>query len=890
MILRQRHRLLDVEAQLEELKIDINADDVEEQIHRGINSGRLSDTALKLWNKRVDALLTIDVLKSKKRKMVSYSSEANVLDSSQGEIKELDIVTEENFTDVVGNPIESTSCGYVLYPLMGEDNLLSVSSFFSRPVEIYSTSLPVGSNVTLSQRVWSKYTSTPSVRAKLKNYAFLRGDMCVRVTFSGTQWHYGKVLLSYVPYPNANQTLIAHVQLTAENMSSFRPNMLCWLSQQRGAVVADVGENLPIEMKFPFISPKGMFRLYNNSTSALAASTPYYDLYAAGQLYIYSINDIKAIGTSPSDVGFQLLAWMENVELGPPTATLVELSTESGDERRTGPVQRMASAMIGVSDALSMIPTFTPFAKASSIIFKGVQQLAVLFGWSKPLMQMDNIRYVRNKPYANTAHFIGRDSAEKVSWDPKQELVVDPRVCGVDEDELSIAYLCGIQTLVQTIAWADTNTPMVPFLTYFVHPQISSYADYVEQKWVQPTPMGFVAACFEKWRGTINFRLEIVCSSLHRGKLGILFEPNVYHYELMATGYDLNKNYIKIIDIKETQDVEFCVEYSQPEPFMDTYPTTVTADYSIPELLDIAGLLPTTVPGYANGFFSLFAFTTLQSPDASDVYINIYVSGSDMQFAYPTTDHLPGCRVMVGESNNGVSSTRGYTCFNLNPMSSSGDNITQYVYGEQIVSLRALLKRYQAYHGHSVDLAATPHVAVYGKLPIIVSADPKYGENDNTKYLGLFTYLPYAYMGVRGSMRHRMRIVTDQDAKSYTCFSASLEAESKNHDISNPTTSTEYAYSHFNGSYVTLPQTNGGIEFEMPYYSNNLFSFSSSDSFGSSVYTEGEMDEYWHQKYMWKLDHVGTTAFTAHCFVELSAGEDFTFMRFVGAPFYAIPL
>jgi hypothetical protein len=321
-------------------------------------------------------------------------------------------------------------------------------------------------------------------------------------------------------------------------------------------------------MEIPFISPKQMHNLYNNSTMALSDVTSYSDMAVAGSLYINTINQIKSASATPSTVSVQVYVWASNVQLGCTTGTVIQVTTESGqlDEREKGPIENVASRVAEVSQALTKVPFIAPFAKASSLIFRGVAGFSAIFGWSYPRDIKPCVR-VRNQPFSNGANSIGVAMGKLIALDPKQELSVDPRVVAMSEDEMVFTNIAAIETYLATFDWLDDSVPMSANLWKVrVSPQLGTRVVGTGDNptCIQPTPMAMVASYFQYWRGTIEFRFDIVCSKYHKGKIAILYDPNVRHTALIEADLDTNKQFMKIVDIQETQSFTLCVDWASP--------------------------------------------------------------------------------------------------------------------------------------------------------------------------------------------------------------------------------------------------------------------------------------------------------------------------------------
>jgi len=571
------------------------------------------------------------------------------------------------------------------------------------------------------------------------------------------------------------------------------------------------------------------------------------------------------------------------VELGPPTATQIAITTESGDERVTGPVEKYSTAAADVSDALSKVPYFTTLAKASSLVFRGIAGFASWFGWSRPAIPEDP-RYVKNRPYSSTALTICNTTAEKIAFDEKQELTVDPRICATDSDEMSIAFLAGVSSYLTTFNWTHEHSLMTPIWSCPVHPQLGVTMTHTAVQYIQPTAMALPTSCFQYWRGKIKFRLEIVCSRFHRGKIGILFEPNINQEVLITSSYTLNKNYTKIIDIQETQDVEFCIEYCQPYVWLRTLANNDALIYGYGSNFTANG------DGQVNGFISIYAFTDLQSPDDSDVPINVYVSAEDLQLNQATAKHLATYRTVYTQSldDKGASPEIGYTCLTLNQSSSNSAGTSTFCFGEQPLSLRSLLKRYATTNIVTGTTSSSTVNLLYINFPIIPLSVPDFAGNNSGGHNTFIQQLMWAYLGVKGGMRKRVRVwFPAKELMSQQQIQIMLGDVLNSIPASSLTVTSAQPYVEDEGEACFLPLTNGGVEVELPFYSSNLFHFAFSLDFGQSEVANGEMCAYWTSTYQVKIPNT-TVSLVYRIWEETATAEDFTLMKFTGCPWYSL--
>lgn len=819
------------------------------------------------------------------KKEDSIMTESAVLDSemSDGKIDSDHMETTGNVVDVTGATEDFDYCvGMSDASSQGQKEVLYMDDFFERPVEIATFSLAVSTALSTSYAVWDLYTLNPAVRSKLRNYAYLRGNLHIRVSCSASPFHYGRVLLSYQPYPGRNKNIEIH----ESNLSldpTWRPLFLNYLSQAPGMALLNVNTNKPIEIVCPFLSTKPMHRLYNSATTAISDVTSFDDLTEAGSLYVYTMNSIKAASATPSDAYFQIYAWMTDVELGTTTATQVGITTESlvlkGDERETGPVERFSSAMATASSYVSFIPTLGPLSRASQMMFTGMSKMAAILGWSKPVI-ISNPKFVKNEPFRNGAQLIGGETLKRITLDPKQELTIDPKALGGTEDEMTIRHISSRVSYLTTFTWADDSAVLdTPLFQCRVHPNLVTSVNNGVIVYFQPTALAFAAQPFAYWRGDIKFIVDVVCSDYHRGKLAVYFEPNIGQSALIAASIDTNKQFIKIFDIQEVQTVEFCVKWAFPRAWArGINPEFARSNFQ---------LFSATSNSYrnVNGFITIVPFTKLQSPDNSDISVNIFVSCDNLQVNQIRGDYIPTTRDIITESYCLPSGQlTDISCLDLNESTASTDTIAQEHFGELPVSFRALLKRYTTTATEAVSADATTNKVLVYQTNIVPLINGQYGDPSNP-YHELFSYLRYAYVGLRGGMKKRFHLWCEYTLPQLARLRVSLDDPVSASVIPSVSFTTAATITVIDGTISFIPDTNAGIEFELPMYTNNLFLFSfAEDLIGTNAVND--MDEFWTKSYTIDMDLGGATPI-GEVQEETAAGEDFTMMRFQGAPYYS---
>jgi len=476
------------------------------------------------------------------------------------------------------------------------------------------------------------------------------------------------------------------------------------------------------------------------------------------------------------------------------------------------------------------------------------------------------------------------DTNKKITIDPKQELTVDPRVGGLDFDDMSLANICGIKSIFSQFPWANAAIPLTTVLWKCgVCPSIvSSYVSGVT-RYNQPTALAFIAALHEYWTGDLVFTFTVACNAFTRGVLAIVYEPNVSQYSLITSHTSMNKQYVTLWDIQQTQSVEVRVSWASYRAWLksrlaaDCYKTESTIDSS--------------QVGYSNGFIYVTPFTELQTNDTT-VYPDIFVSvhGENMHWNGLTLNNTPGARVIYTQSSIETCVPQvPVSQININMSDRDETKLTQEYFGEQILSLRQIMRRFMTNSDGSYTSGtfSAPYVRLLNR-----SCFPRnnltYGSTSVSTNYDIYTHLAYAYMGFRGGIKHRVRNMPIGSISQSWISKVSLDTPG---DTSNFTTVVSGGVNLSNrsvleGTVEFLPNINGAIEFETPMYTNNSFLFSFADVFTPNSSTD-LTDPTFFRNYILREDEgVLTSSFTLGLLDDIAAAEDFTFLRFEGAPYY----
>lgn len=538
-----------------------------------------------------------------------------------------------------------------------------LSKFLSRPVRIanlnWSQGYAVGTTM-VAVRPWQTFLQNATIKNKLQNFAFLRGNLKIKIVTNGSPFLYGLARAVWNPMDYFKAVYIGTSSALKLIPKSQLPGVYITPAHSEGA-----------EMTLPFIWPRSFLRVgVLNDTRDM------------GNLEIIAYSNLKSANGTTSGVSVQIYAWMEDVVLAGPTVAPALQSDEYGE----GVVSAPASAIAAVARKLSDVPVIGKFAKATEIGASATSNIAKLFGFTNVPVISDTQPF-RNSPFPQiSSSEIGYPN-DKLALDAKNELSIDPTIVGVHgEDELSISNFAKRESFLCQTTWSTSSTVDTPLFTSQVQPQLGVSETITGGTKYWFVPMGLLSTMFRNWRGDIIFRFKFVSSPFHKGRVRISYDP--YSADVQTVGDTGPYTFNKIVDLGAETDVEMRIPYQQALPwcYNTTYPSS--NDWSVSTTPAV-----TYNDTFCNGILSMKVLTTLTAPvQTSDVAILVYVRGAEnMQFANPTVGNydLTPFSLQADEYREGPATT-----FTMGEDSSpTTDKRLLVNFGESVQSLRTLLRR-----------------------------------------------------------------------------------------------------------------------------------------------------------------------------------------------------
>lgn len=559
------------------------------------------------------------------------------------------------------------------YELADAQTSSDLASFLARPVRIVSTtwapSDPVGflfSDVP----VWGSFLNSPAIKNKLSNYAFIRGNLKLKIVTNASPFLYGSLRAVYRPLH----------QFKGVTVTSAFPSALMPYSQMPGVWITPAHSE-GAEFTCPFIFPRSFVR-----TTLLS------EINTLGVLDGVVYNTLASANGATSSVSVQVYAWMEDVTLAGPTVGAVLQADEYG----VGVVSAPASAIAAVASKLTKTPLIGRFAKATEIGASAASNIAKLFGYTN-VPVIEDVRPVRISTFPSLASAEIGYPHDKLSLDAKNELSIDPSIAGLGgEDELAIAHFVQRESYLTGTTWTSSQPADTSLFTSVVLPQLT----YATGNVIDFIPSAVVSNLFRNWRGDMIFRFKFIATPFHKGRVRISYDPQ--SATIQTTGDTGPFVVNKIVDLGAETDVEFRIPYQQALPWCYTLSNNKLSLWS-------TSATPTLslTDTFNNGMISMKVLTSLTGPTTTaSVGVQIFVRGAEnLEFANPSsapTDLTPFA--LQSEEYYDRGSTMADE---LGETTQASTHRALVNFGESVQSLRTLMRRHNL-----LDIVHVPPAAV----------------------------------------------------------------------------------------------------------------------------------------------------------------------------------
>lgn len=489
------------------------------------------------------------------------------------------------------------------------DSTFDIANFFSRPVEITSGTWAVDGELDVVFNPWNLWAVNARISNRLNNYKFFDGELCVKLVINGNPFAWGCLMMSYLPNSNPSFSITTDPR-------NFQPStFFCDIMQasQRMHVLIDPTTSKGGELCLP---------LHSQYTGHNLTSTAFANV---GEIWLRSINTLRQLG-STKPISYTVYAWAQKVKLsGPTQVNMTGLVAQAGGETEEGTLSQSLNLAARVASAATQMPVVGKWATAAEMAARLGADVASAFGYSRPLSQDVVKRTVRVAAHPFSV-MDGLDTALPLGSEFNQNVTVDPETIGFGGgDEMNISKIAAIPSLVYVSNWLPSNTKNTLLCNFKVSPFISRSGtrSLINAQARQFTPAGMAALNFMYWRGTMRVRVQVVANSFHRGRLLVVWDPNLCN---TSPQEQVVRN--MIVDIAEQRDFSFDIGMCAATPML----------FGLQDQGAMAGFEPSQAPqsdepGYSNGVVSIYVLNELISnvTSTTPIQVNIWTSFVDFQ-------------------------------------------------------------------------------------------------------------------------------------------------------------------------------------------------------------------------------------------------------------------
>jgi hypothetical protein len=785
-----------------------------------------------------------------------------------------------------------------------DTNDATLENFFSRPIKIHEEEWATSTTLAFDINPWSLYWDNPRVANRISNYNLLRCNMKVKVVINGNGFQYGRAIVAYLPF-DLYDALSTNAALISADLVG---------TSQLPHIFLDPTTSTGGELKLPNFNYQNYIEIVESQWSEL------------GNLIFRSLNELKHANGATDVVTISVFAWAEDVAMS--VLTSVESDTlgpQSGieednfephmgeiEEANTkGMISGPATAVAKWASYMTKVPYISPFAIATEIAGTATAAIAKMFGYCRPPVTK-NPEPFRATQMSSLALTNVPDTVNKLSIDHKQELTIDPRIAGLGGvDPMNIREIAKRESYLTKFEWNIGTSPETLLWNSRVDPVTWAEDSGPPISYHFPA-CAFAALPFKHWTGTMNFRFQIVCSTFHKGRIKIVYDPN-----WLATN-EYNTNYLKIVDISEEQDFTISVGMGQERTLLNHHLP------GIDSATQMYGSSLFTSKEQGNGVLGIYVVNELTTPNSTvnnNIEINVFVSMGDDFEVFVPDDHFQkfvfgtntdgfvpqsGAEI-VPESQNTMepSAPQQSMSTTVGMGESQNPDINKVFTGEAISSFRTVMKRYNLWS--AIGALSNQSVVTQGRFSsfpylrgYVSGAVDETDEANPYNFCNtvLIHWVRNAFQGWRGSVRYKFiprgkqnrsdrievqRSPWEPSGSLYEYEQSGLPEYGSIQDcrrdlIQETSIGGVPALKPFSGvlgECLTTNAINGALEFEVPYYSGYRFTPGKPSNYtGIQLFNPNPFD--------YRVEWNGNETSCYDIFV--AASEDFQVYFFTGLP------
>lgn len=557
----------------------------------------------------------------------------------------------------------------------------TIKQFFEKPVVVASGNFTTTDTFSTFSALISPngiINANPILQDKIKGYLGFRATTVLRLVVNATRFQQGRYNLQFM------HTGGADINNTGATFRiSALENTLMQRTQLPHAEL-DLSCDTEACLRIPYSSATNYFPMssyvHNNGFGAV------------GLFRIYPYSPLVAASGSTT-AGYTLWAHFEDVQLvgaAKPQSgrafSSVKKKNESEVEQNSVNIGPISSALVRVakfSDIVSQVPLLSSYAITTSWFANIAANAASVFGWAKPVSLAPSQRVTQNYlPW--TANVDAPDMSFPLSLSCQNQVGKAVGFSGTDIDEMDFKYLATIPAWYSTTPWTVGTASGTQLLSYDVNPFVYRSVNVVTARaTIHHTPCAFIASYFQKWRGSFVYKIKLVKTEFHSGRLAVSFSPfeDAVFSTTSPTFAETPYLHREIIDIRETNEFTFVVPFMSSSPYKECIDSAANGNA-------------------VTGKFTIHIVDPLVAPNTVSQSIQILLEvcmGPDVEFAVPTRSGMRPLYGLNPQSGNAFD-TPVNACSNFtgsigsSAIATDGNTNALFCIGEKISSFRTLLK------------------------------------------------------------------------------------------------------------------------------------------------------------------------------------------------------
>jgi len=296
---------------------------------------------------------------------------------------------------------------------------------------------------------------------------------------------------------------------------------------------------------------------------------------------------------------------------------LKELAPGLHEKIGEGKGSALVGKVSGFLESVEKVPVIGAFVQPVAAAGRVVEGILDFFGFTRESQEVAPMP-VTFRSVSNIARTDGPDSSDIAALTIGNSLTIDPLARGFSsEDPLACPAFFDRWTLVKMVNWMPGNYAGEVLTSVLVSPSYCIGESLGPGPGVYLTPAGYYGLTFEYWRGTMEYRIVIPTSKLHRGVLQFIWVPFNSSPDNEVTNTSMNI----VFDVSTSQYIDLTIGFANKKPYLQN--RLITEEMVILPL------------GASNGYLSIKVVNPLMAQDSlAGTNICIFAkAGKDMDFA-----------------------------------------------------------------------------------------------------------------------------------------------------------------------------------------------------------------------------------------------------------------